>query len=321
MSGEDRPDEPGAPPDPGAPPEPGPPSEPGPPLHLAGRTRDPRETSAVLAIAFLVGVFVLYVLATFAVLPIVEDFPRAALTLAQVAGLLAPSLAFLALMRSLGIPTVPPPPPRAAARRHVGAILGVAVTGLFVSQALHVLVLSWLAARGWAWVETWWDWTAESFEPLLRFDGPLDVVTTVLILSVVPAICEETTFRRCVQGTLSATWPASAAIAVTATAFSAFHVDPLGLVARIFLGVSIGVVYHRTQSLLAAGVVHAVHNGLAVAMTAAAPEDSPINELPRLEPTEAAVIATIGLVALVAWGLCVRTLQDGETERTSPAST
>ena len=82
----------------------------------------------------------------------------------------------------------------------------------------------------------------------------------------VAPLCEETVFRGFLQQPLVARLGPAWGIGITAVAFSALHLDPIGFLPRVELGILFGWLYLRTGSLWASMIAHAVNNGVAAVL-------------------------------------------------------
>jgi len=116
----------------------------------------------------------------------------------------------------------------------IGNYIGLVVPLQFVSQAI--------APRSWT----------EAFDQMQIFDrygGPaLALLSAGAVLGA--PLGEEFVFRGLfLQGLLGSGWRARVAILVSAAIFSAVHLDPVGFLARLELGVLFGVLFVRTGSL------------------------------------------------------------------------
>ena len=234
---------------------------------------------------------------------VLGDRPRLMLTLAQVLALLVPALVLTRAFASVGLaPRTsrrPPPAPAALAL----ALPGLAVGGFLLGTAIHHAWLRALVATGWEWVDRLDRIVTESYAVLLRADSPAELVAVLLMVSLVPAVCEEVAFRRGLQGLLAARGSGASAVIVSAAVFSAFHLDPFGLPARFVLGISLGVLYHRTGALWTAGLLHALHNfaivlGLWLVGDQAFSESSSLQALDDVSP---GLLVALGLAGLTIW--------------------
>jgi uncharacterized protein len=126
----------------------------------------------------------------------------------------------------------------------------------------------------------------------------------VVIAGVVLAapLCEEAAFRGFMQQPLMARLGPAVGIGVTALCFSALHLDPVGFLPRIELGIFFGWLLWRTGSLWAPVLAHLVNNGVATLLYVTVGRSEAAAEA-RLdaEPTGPAILGlvAIGLLALV----------------------
>ncbi len=106
-------------------------------------------------------------------------------------------------------------------------------------------------------------------ELLARFDAsqiferqrPVDLGFIVAGIGFAAPICEEYFFRGVLlRGMSAARMTTFRALFVTSVIFSAFHLDPIGFVARVELGFLFGYLYLRTGSLWPAVMAHAANN-------------------------------------------------------------
>jgi sodium transport system permease protein len=119
------------------------------------------------------------------------------------------------------------------------------------------------------------------------------------MFALVPAICEEILFRGVLARALGRRLPIAAAAAISAVAFSAYHLSPVQALPTLTLGFVLAVVAIRADSVLPTIVAHAINNAIAIALSR--------DELPALagwlghHPT----LALAGCAAATAGGLAV----------------
>jgi len=105
------------------------------------------------------------------------------------------------------------------------------------------------------------------FEELAAYDGPADLVLLLLLVGVVPAVCEELLFRGFVQaGLLREFESAPKAILVGALVFAGFHLNPWRMLVLLAIGVYLGFLARRSGSLLPAMLAHALNNVLSISL-------------------------------------------------------
>jgi membrane protease YdiL (CAAX protease family) len=87
-----------------------------------------------------------------------------------------------------------------------------------------------------------------------------------LLVSLVPAFCEELFFRGFVQSRLSALWPPGLAIFLTATIFALTHIDLQHVIAVLPIGLYLGWAAWRSGTVWTAMLLHALNNLAAVGL-------------------------------------------------------
>ncbi|MBI5547270.1 MAG: CPBP family intramembrane metalloprotease [Deltaproteobacteria bacterium] len=107
---------------------------------------------------------------------------------------------------------------------------------------------------------------AKRFDSTALFEGLERPELAVLLtaVAVVAPLCEELAFRGFIQPVLRARHRRSfSAVFLTAVLFSALHLDPVGMVARVELGIVFGLLAVWTGSLWPAIAAHAANNLIA----------------------------------------------------------
>lgn len=95
---------------------------------------------------------------------------------------------------------------------------------------------------------------------LMHAGAGMVAVSNVLILGLVPGICEEVLFRGFLQERLLQSWNPLKAITVSTFLFAILHVDPAHAMAVVPLGAWFGFVAWRTGSLWTAIICHTFNN-------------------------------------------------------------
>ena len=105
----------------------------------------------------------------------------------------------------------------------------------------------------------------ETIKYLLSFNSSSQLITTTLLMAVVPAIGEELFFRGIIQKIL-AKWTKSnwQAILITAFIFSAIHFQFLTFLPRFFMGIMLGYLLVWSRSLWIPILAHFLHNFISV---------------------------------------------------------
>lgn len=101
-------------------------------------------------------------------------------------------------------------------------------------------------------------------EGLMTASTGMGFVVLVFLVAVVPGFVEELLFRGYMQSRLLQRWHPLAAILLSALVFAVAHVDPLHVCAVFPLGIWMGVVAYRAQSIWPAILCHFGNNLLSV---------------------------------------------------------
>jgi uncharacterized protein len=92
-----------------------------------------------------------------------------------------------------------------------------------------------------------------------------DLIASLFIVALLPALFEEALFRGGVQNLLSR-WIKLpiVAIIITSIVFSAVHGSYLGFLSRFFLGFVLGFMYYRTGNIWLNVAAHFINNAIAI---------------------------------------------------------
>ena len=113
----------------------------------------------------------------------------------------------------------------------------------------------------------------KQMQQFLKADHIGDVIVNVLIIALLPAICEEVCFRGALQRIMiHITKNAWTGIILTSILFSGLHFQFQGFLPRMFLGLVLGAVYWYSGSLWPSILAHFVNNAIQVVVVSYAPE-------------------------------------------------
>jgi hypothetical protein len=97
----------------------------------------------------------------------------------------------------------------------------------------------------------------------LKTNSTKDVFLNLLIIALLPAICEEACFRGALQRIIISIFKSPwIGIIVTAIMFSAFHMQFAGFLPRMFLGIILGALYWYSESLWVSIAAHFFNNAV-----------------------------------------------------------
>jgi membrane protease YdiL (CAAX protease family) len=110
-------------------------------------------------------------------------------------------------------------------------------------------------------------------EVFFKSNKPIDVILNVIIIGLLPAICEELFFRGALQRIIiNITKSPWAGIIITGFLFSALHLQFQGFLPRMFLGVVLGALYWYSGSLWTSILAHFINNAVQVVIVAFKPQ-------------------------------------------------
>ena len=92
------------------------------------------------------------------------------------------------------------------------------------------------------------------------------MLVNLLVMALLPAVCEEMMFRGWLQRVLGKSVNYHTAIWVSAFVFSAIHFQFYGFIPRMLIGAALGYLYYYTGSLWAPILAHFTNNAAAVVM-------------------------------------------------------
>lgn len=103
-------------------------------------------------------------------------------------------------------------------------------------------------------------------EQMLSCDNFSDLMINVLIIGLIPALCEELFFRGCVQNSLSRHMNIHASIWITSIIFSVLHFQFFAFLPRFIMSAAYGYILHRSGSLWLTITAHFINNSSIVIM-------------------------------------------------------
>ncbi|MFC2135744.1 type II CAAX prenyl endopeptidase Rce1 family protein [Bacteroidota bacterium] len=103
----------------------------------------------------------------------------------------------------------------------------------------------------------------QTYGSLLKADTILEGAFIVIIIAVVPSICEEVFFRGYVQKSFELKFKPFWAALITALFFGLYHFNPFGMIPLILLGLFIGYSAYMSNSIIVPMVIHFLNNFIA----------------------------------------------------------
>lgn len=139
---------------------------------------------------------------------------------------------------------------------------------------------------------------------IARMDSTLDLILSLLVVALLPAVFEEMLFRGALQNLLIRWFKHPlAAILLTSVVFSAVHGSYLGFLSRVALGAVLGFMYYRTGNLWVSILAHAFNNGMAVMAIYLAKQPGKPLDFSKLDEHYPLWAGAISLIVAVALGI------------------
>lgn len=131
----------------------------------------------------------------------------------------------------------------------------------------------------------------------------LDGLVIILVVSIVPAICEETMFRGFIQRSFEFKIKPIWAAVITAIFFALYHFNPYGLIPLFILGLYFGFAAYTSDSIVVPMVMHFINNFAAVILFFIYGDDDIINQSVNKNFNLTEALTVFFLMAIVFAGL------------------
>lgn len=107
----------------------------------------------------------------------------------------------------------------------------------------------------------------EILKQLLHMQSHFDFALNLLMIALVPAVCEEFFFRGCLQPVLAAMYRnVHLAVIISAVIFSLIHFQFYGFLPRMILGIILGYLFAWSNNLWYSVAAHLLNNGAQVVL-------------------------------------------------------
>lgn len=103
-----------------------------------------------------------------------------------------------------------------------------------------------------------------TYSNILSAGNVFEMFLVVIVVAIVPALCEEVFFRGFIQKSFEIQLKPIWAILVTSLFFGIYHFNPFGLVALVILGLYFGYAAYKSESIVVPIVLHFLNNFVAV---------------------------------------------------------
>jgi membrane protease YdiL (CAAX protease family) len=132
----------------------------------------------------------------------------------------------------------------------------------------------------------------------LAANSPGELALFLLVAAIIPAICEEITFRGVIQSGLRHTFGPKHAVVWSGFLFALLHLNPWNFLGLWTFGCLLGYLTERCGSIYPAVVVHALNNALALVVFAAqtpAQWENPLELLPWRVTVPAGLVLVVSV--------------------------
>ena len=140
---------------------------------------------------------------------------------------------------------------------------------------------------------------------LLSTNSVLEGIFVIIIVSVVPAICEETMFRGFIQKSFEFKLKPFWAALITAFFFGLYHFNPYGLIPLIGLGLYFGFAAYTSNSIFIPMTLHFLNNFAAIILYFVFGNDELINSTVESKADLMSTVISFVLLLIIFSGIIV----------------
>ena len=147
---------------------------------------------------------------------------------------------------------------------------GVAIVGLRWPQARYVLAAVLVGIAAWyvnLVIVSLLEPPGSDSKTLKQIVEQSPLVTTVLVVGVLPAVVEELVFRGVLARSLATRYSPAIGIGISAVLFGLYHIVPAQMVSTFFLGLALAFITLRARSVVPAMIVHFLNNSIAIVVS------------------------------------------------------
>ena len=150
-----------------------------------------------------------------------------------------------------------------------GRLLRQGLMGFAIVVLMQPVVWFFTYMNGWIAFPDWLLGFEQRAEALLRSflanDDPVVLLANLLVIAIIPAVCEELFFRGLLQSFfVRRGMNLHVAVWIVAVIFSSVHLQFSGFLVRVLYGVVLGYLFHFSGALFMPIVVHAINNSVVV---------------------------------------------------------
>lgn len=144
--------------------------------------------------------------------------------------------------------------------------------------------------------------TAQSYASFLSANSIIDYISVFLVVTIIPAVCEEFFFRGYVLKSFEFKYSPFISALFTSLFFSMYHIYPYQFIPLSFLGLYLGIAAYMSDSIVVPVVIHFLNNTIAIIMFfAGSPDDiNSTGDISFNSLKTAVMIFIVGILLLTA---------------------
>jgi membrane protease YdiL (CAAX protease family) len=149
------------------------------------------------------------------------------------------------------------------------------------------------------------DLVEKTYGNLLAANNVFEGLFVVLVVAIIPALCEETMFRGFIQKSFELRLKPVWAALITAVFFGIYHFNPYGMIPLIILGFYFGFSAYTSNSILIPMSLHFTNNFIAIMVYFLAGNEDLLKSTPDTDVDLNSAILMVILLTLVMIGLII----------------
>jgi CAAX protease family protein len=115
-------------------------------------------------------------------------------------------------------------------------------------------------------IDSFNDMIEHAYDSLIIANGFFEKIFVIIVVSIVPAVCEESMFRGYIQRSFEFKLKPFYAALITAVFFGIYHFNPYGILPLILLGLYFGFAAYTSNSIIIPMILHFLNNFAAVVL-------------------------------------------------------
>ncbi len=149
------------------------------------------------------------------------------------------------------------------------------------------------------------DLVEKTYGNLLTAHNVYEAILVILVVAIVPALCEETLFRGFIQKSFELKIKPVWAALITAIFFGIYHFNPYGMIPLIVLGFYFGFAAYMSNSILVPMSLHFTNNFIAIMVYFLIGNEDLISSKPGTDIDMNSAVLMIILLSLIMIGLII----------------